>query len=54
MKLSSAFILSSLVQLFVALGFLMFTTAPLLPSAMLIGVAIFLMASGFVISANGG
>lgn len=53
MKLSTAFALTGLVQLIVALLMLTLTSAPLLPSGLLIGVGTVLLGLGIMFSLEG-
>lgn len=53
MKLSSVFVLTALVQLLFALFLLCLTTAPLLPSGLLIGVGTIFMGLGILLMIDG-
>jgi hypothetical protein len=53
MKLSSAFVLTAFVQLLFALFLLCFTSAPLLPSGLLVGVGTILMGLGIFLMIDG-
>jgi hypothetical protein len=53
MKVSSVLSIAGLVQLFVALLLLTLTTAPLLPSGLLLGVGTILLGLGIILTIEG-